>query len=170
MLREVGGRQGRRIGLAIRVLSSPANCRLYGLDVASWLKQIDMDYLICHPTWSPLRIGGSHVCPQDVAEFARMTHGTSCCLCPDVYPRQMPAAEFRRKASDYYAAGADGLSFWDTETRFDVHTQWNTVAALGHKGSLENDLCAQRAWFRRIPLATFNGFSTDPAYSLGSSG
>ena len=170
MLDEVGGERQQRLGLAIRVLNNPLNCRLHGLNIPDLITKGWVDYLIPHPTWSPERVGDPHITPQDISQFAQLSANSSCQLCPDVYPRQMPASEFRTKAANYYAAGADGLAFWDTETRFNIYSQWKAIATLGHSGSLESEVNRLSSWFRKIPLVTFNGFSMDPRYSPQSSG
>ena len=84
----------------------------------------------------------------------------------DVYPRGMPAEGYRQRAIDYYAAGIDGLSLWDTHARRTRASEWSMIRRLGHRQELEGWEADTAGLFQRTTLRTFQGITTDRAYSF----
>ncbi|MBE5786498.1 MAG: hypothetical protein E7324_03045 [Clostridiales bacterium] len=54
----------------------------------------------------------------------------------DIMPRQMPTAEYKRRALELYDLGAEHLAFWDAYIRVPNRAQWSMVRRLGHKDEL----------------------------------
>ena len=152
---EVGSRQGRRVQVSAYVLNDVALCLSYGLDVATWVGEGLVDFIIPYPWHGNMQV--------DLAAFAGLTRATGCRTYAEVLPRQMSPAEYRERALACYRAGVDGLAFWDTDTenRLSYKEQWRTLRRLGHEdelaGGAEDELPACR-W---VPLHSLGGHLMD---------
>ena len=143
---------GRRLGLSANVLNNEAENTFYGLDVATWAREGILDLLV-PDTW----IGK----PIDLPYFIGITRGTPCECYAQLMPRRMPAAEYRRKAAEAYAAGAQGLCLWDANGRYPILPEWNTIRRLGHVEALAGDVPGPEQHYRQIPVNTLGGYTVD---------
>ena len=167
MLREAEAELGRDLKAAYHVMNSVANSLYFGLDVEAWVREGLVDYLIIHPCFTvDERVPTDwRVRPEFVREYAELVKGR-CELYVDVYPRRMPAEAYRLKAIEYYEAGADGLCFWDTNTRFVRKSEWRIVTRLGHREELRSWARKTRGVFRVRRLKKLAGMTVDMRYSF----
>jgi hypothetical protein len=183
MLDQAGQAKGRRLKLALHVMSCPRHNRFFGLDLDPMIRNGWIDYLLPHPTYAaeiaelegnegygPNNVGHHSVTPERVAEWMGLARGTGCGIYPDILPRRMPADEFRKAAMRHYQAGADGLSFHDLYWRIHRKSEWAMLSKLGHRDELPQweDRC--RDAFRTVPLRTMIGLSMDPKFNPGTNG
>ncbi len=133
--------RARPIGISAIVTSGEAENLYYGLDLRAWVEQGLIDTLIPYssnpnfnsndPAWTDVR---------DAEFFIALTKGTNTRLALNLMPRQMSAAEYRRRAAALYAAGADHLFFWDGGLeRAQTTGASHVVRRLGHRDEV-------RAW------------------------
>jgi len=105
-------RRGRnRLILEVRVPQTLEECDYLGFDVASWIKEGLVDYVV--PT-------DFHYTDYNtkVEEFVKLTEGTDCKIYPAIHPKFCQdndmgistLANYRAAAQNFYAYGADGLS------------------------------------------------------------
>jgi len=183
MLDEVGSAKGRRLKLALHVMSCPRHNLFFGVDVASMVKNRWVDYLMPHPTYSPEiamheaseshspdNVGHRSVTPERVTEWKILIGGTSCELFPDVLPRRMTADEFRRRGIDYYEVGADGMSFHDLYWRIHRKSEWAMLSKLGHREELAAWKSRCGDFFRKRRLVSMMGLSMDERFNPGTNG
>lgn len=151
-------------------------CLSLGLDVAHWVAQGWVDEVIVHPCWLPQRWLDTDlpaqlsVTPARVAEVKRLAEGTGARVSADLYPRYLPAAEYPRRAREYYDAGADGLCFWDTYCRMPRKSEWSAIRRLGHVEELAELARVAAGWRRVVPLPSAAGMSLDPAHTPATNG
>lgn len=176
MLDEVGAQTGRELALSVTVMAGLEQCAYLGLNVAHWLSQGWLRAIVIHPCWLPNRwqdpdvAGSMSVTPQRVAEVKALAGPAGCAVYPDVYPRYMAPTDYPKRAAEYYAAGADGLCFWDTYCRVPRLSEWNTIRRLGHVEGLGR-LQEEAAGFRRaLPLTEAAGMSMDPMHTPATNG
>lgn len=177
MLDEVGAAQGRRIPTCylVPVGNSPAGlrpvtevsaleeCLFNALDVATWIGEGLVDYLLLH-----LHVYEQHdgtPWQGKIREIAALTRGTDTRLIVDVYPRRMPPRQYRRIAMSYYDAGADGLSFWDSHGRHYRASEWAFVRRLGHRDLLRDWEGKGDDYYRVVPLARLAGVAMGHEFS-----
>ena len=182
MLDEVGAAQGRRIPTCynVPVGNSPSNipdaarasgraeCLFNALDVAAWIAEGLVDHLVVHA-----HAFGGHdgtALQPRVREFTHLARGTRTRVYVDVYPRRMPARQYRKIAMSYYAAGADGLAFWDSYNRYMRASEWAFIKRLGHRDDLARWHGKGDDWYRVVPLRRLDGFLTGREFSLPSDG
>ena len=125
-MQEIGAARGRPLEISAHVLNDAKTNLFYGLDVPAWVEQGLIDNLISYP-WRDEEI--------DVDYFAQLTRSSSVRYYPEIMPRIMPPESFRGRALEYYAAGADGLCFCDTNGRHQRLKEWSMVRRLGAQGS-----------------------------------
>jgi hypothetical protein len=102
----------------------------FGIDVGALAQAGLIDAVLPYPYGTETTTGRI-----DTADFARQLEGANIQLLPSLGTwgdHLKPIAEFRRRAHHHYAAGATGLSRWDT----DEH--------LAHLGL--DDPVVQRLW------------------------
>ena len=145
-------RRGQRLLLSGNVLNNEAENLFYGLDVATWAREGILDLMV-PDTW----LGK----PIDFEYFAGITRGTPCELYAQIMPRRMPAGEYRRRALQAYAAGAQGLCLWDASGRYPILPEWNTARRLGHKDELTADGDGADQYSCAIPVKTLGGYTVD---------
>ena len=177
MLDEVGAAQDRHIpscylvpvgnsppGLPpVTEISALDECLFNGLDVATWIAEGLVDYLVVH-----LHVYGQHdgTAWQDkIREFAALARGTGTRIVVDVYPRRMPPRQYRRIAMSYYDAGADGLSFWDSHGRHYRASEWAFLRRLGHRDELLDWQGVGDDNYRVVPLTRLDGFAMGREFS-----
>ena len=66
----------------------------------------------------------------------------------------------------YYDAGVDGLRLWDTQARRSRCSEWSIIRMLGHRDELSSWGDRTEGVFRRTSLRTFQGITTNRAYSF----
>jgi len=137
--------------------SSLAECLFNALDVAAWIREGLVDHLSLH-----LHVYGGHdgskMQPR-IREITEFAAGTQTKVYADIYPRVMPPKHFRKIAMSYYAAGADGLAFWDTHGRHSRASGWAFIKRLGHRNDLPSWEGKGDDYFRRVPLRKLDGFT-----------
>jgi len=170
MLDEVGAKRRRRLAMAAHVMNSVRNCRYFGMDVGTWVKEGLVDHLIVHPCTSIEELGEKRVMPATIAEFARLTEGTGCRIYADLYPRRLPPEKIRQRVIEYYDAGADGISFWDTYARMWRKSEWSMIRIAGHREELRNWAKRASSFWRKVPIESICGISLDPRYGVQTHG
>jgi len=182
MLDEVGQKQARYIPNCYLVpvnapppditpearASSLAECLFSALDVPVWISEGLVDYLCVH-----LHVSGEHdgtKVEAKLREFTSLASGSKTKVIADIYPRRMPPRQFRKVALTYYRAGADGLSFFDTQNRYPRASEWAFIKRLGHREQLSAWQGKGDDYYRRIPLRSLDGFRTDRAYFMPTDG
>lgn len=140
-----------RLQVSAVVLENKEHNLYYGLDVETWAREGLVDVLIPYGWQGEI----------DTDFFGRITHGSPCKLYPNVMPRRMSPAEYRRKALAFYEKGADGLCFWDTDQRHTLLRQWSLVRRLGHTEELREKAKAQAPDPEPIPLRKLGGYALD---------
>ena len=172
MLDEVGEAQGRRIPncYMVPVNNSPpyvtqkardsgfAECMYNALDVAAWIREGLVDYLLVH--MHMYREHDGSTAQPKIREFTDLARGTETRVIVDIYPRRLPPRKYRQIAMNYYAAGADGLSFWDFQNRYPRASEVAFIKRLGHAGDLPDWEGRGDDYFRKVPLVRLDGFLT----------
>lgn len=112
--------------VVIMVGPNPEWCLQWGIDVGQWAKEKLIDIAMPYPR-------GIEQNPDDgmatgIAEFAELLRGTGVPQWPSLgsfADHNLSLAAYRRRAHRYFAAGADGLSRWDTDS-------WLARVGLSH--------------------------------------
>ncbi|MDE0631008.1 MAG: family 10 glycosylhydrolase [Caldilineaceae bacterium] len=151
-MEEIGKARGRPLEISAHVLNNAESNLFYGLDIPAWVEQGLIDNLISYP-WRDEEI--------DVNYFAQLTKDSPVRYYPEMMPRTMPPEKFRLRALHYYAAGADGLCFWDTNGRHQRLREWSMIRRLGHKDRLESWDDGDGRLFRTVPLRSVGGYVLD---------
>ncbi len=149
---EIGAERGRPLEISAHVLNNAETNLFYGLDVPAWVEQGLIDNLISYP-WRDEEI--------DVEYFAQITGNSQVRYYPEIMPRTMPPEAFRVRALENYAAGADGLCFWDTNGRHQRLQEWSMVRRLGHRDQLESWDDGEGQLYRTVPLRSVGGYVLD---------
>ena len=118
ILDEAGRLRRKKLLLGARVFQTLDECRSLGLDVETWISRGLIDFVAPNDTM--------HTEPNvQYEEFRRLTHNGDCLLYPGMLPwtsqrmrrrlgnRHMPLDQQRAAAANMYAAGADGISFYN---------------------------------------------------------
>jgi len=108
-------RRGRsRLLLGVRVPQTLEECDYLGFDLASWIKEGLVDYVVPSDfMYTDFNI--------KVEEFVKLTEGTDCKVYPAVHPglcrddrgRRATLADYRAAAQNFYAYGAAGLQTYN---------------------------------------------------------
>ena len=149
---EIGSARGRPLEISAHVLNNAETNLFYGLDVPAWVEGGLIDNLISYP-WRDEEI--------DVGYFGQLTAGSPVQYYPEIMPRTMPAEDFRVRALQYYAAGADGLCFWDTNGRHQRFKEWSMIRRLGHRDRLASWDDGDGILYRTVPLRSVGGYVLD---------
>jgi len=182
MLDEVGKAQGRYIPTCYLVpvhnsppntpakarASSLAESLFNALDVPTWINEGLVDYLAVH-----LHMYGEHDgtgTQPKIREFTELAKGTKTKVFVDIYPRRMPPRQYRKIAMSYYAAGADGLAFWDSYGRYFRASEWAFIKRLGHRDDLARWEGKGDDYYRVFPLRRLDGYSMGREFSSPSDG
>jgi hypothetical protein len=158
-LDEAGRRRNRRFELAVTVPGNPGQARDWAVDGVGWARDGLIDFLILHD-----------VSLDDVRAYRAELRNACVPLLADIYPRRMPAVLRLRRAAEYYAAGADGLCLWDSESRVTRASEFASTRWLGHREDLRDWAETMERPFRVIPLKTLQGYSVDRRYWTLTSG
>lgn len=182
VLDEVGAAQNRRIETCYTVPvhqsppnippeakeSSLAELTFNALDVATWMKEGLVDHLVVHIHMYGLHDGTTvHGKIRELTDLAR---GTGTKVYIDIYPRRMPPYQYHKIATSYYAAGADGLSFWDTYGRYFRASEWAFVKRLGHRAELPGWADKGKDYYRRLQLKRLDGILFGREFSRPTDG
>lgn len=151
-MQSIGNERGRPIAVSAHVLNNADSNRFYGLDLAAWVEQGLVDNLISYP-WQNEEL--------DVDYFVQLTEDSPVRYYPDILPRAMSPASYRERALESYAAGADGLCFWDTDGRHQRLKEWSMLRRLGHRDQLANWDDGSELYYRSIPLRSVGGYVLD---------
>jgi len=127
----MGEKLGRTLETSAMTLASRKINLFYGMDVDAWVKEGLIDNLIPYPSND-----GHSFDETDMHYYASVTRGTKCKLYPNLMPRRIPPKEIRKRTLAYYDSGADGIFFWDTNSRHDTTSMWATIRRLGHVDEL----------------------------------
>ena len=151
-MQELGAARGRPLEISAHVLNNAKTNLFYGLDVPAWVEQGLIDNLISYP-WRDEEI--------DVDYFAQLTSSSSVQYYPEIMPRTMPPEAFRIRALQNFAAGADGLCFWDTNGRHQRLKEWSMIRRLGHRDQLAEWDDGDGRLYRTVPLRSVDGYVLD---------
>ena len=155
MLDEVGRAKGRRLELAVSVPpldNGPTWC----VDGARWAQEGLVDYLIVH--------AGGILPVEGVTKYRDALGGCDTELIVDFYPRRMPARARLQRALQYYAAGAQGFCFWDSQARVTRASEFASGRFLGHRDDLARWAEEMEDPFKVVALRTLQGYSMDRRY------
>ncbi len=182
MLDDVGKAQGRYIPTCylVPVHNSPPNtpaearasalaeCLFNALDIPVWINEGLVDYLVVH-----LHMYGEHdgtAVQSKIHEFTELAKDTKTKVFVDVYPRRMPPRQYRKIAMSYYAAGADGLAFWDSYGRYFRASEWAFIKRPGHRKELPRWEGKGDDYYRTFPLRRLDGVLMGREFSNPSDG
>ncbi len=167
ILDEIGQERDEHLEAAYYVFGRPEDCLHNSLDVETWVKEGLVDHLMVHPgTWSE-GAGGERISipvHEAVPLFKEMAKGTGVKVYADVYPRRMPAGSYLDQARLYFDSGADGLMYWDVDSRTSRKSEWVTACRLGHRKLIDNWPLDVSPYFKVVPLKQIAGLSADPRY------
>ncbi len=173
-LDEAGRGAGHPIRLAAMVYYSEAENLLHALDVRTWVQEGLVDDLLPVTKvhyMSPIK-------RLDLDFYQEITAGTDCRLYPspwvhgdaNMQPYHGESEDFMARAKEWYQAGADGLSFWDTPIcseellvamqgplKASYRALWGAVRQLGHKEELDRIGKIQPP--RAVALETLDGYN-----------
>ncbi len=123
LLDETARRRGvDRLALGVRVPQSLKECEYLGFDLATWIKEGLVDYVVP----SDFFHSDTNMKTED---FVKLTEGTSCEIYPAIHPmismdgpnehyRLMSLSNYRAAAQNYYAFGAHGISPYNYQRGF----------------------------------------------------
>lgn len=123
---------GRRLELAAIVPADEADNARFGIDLRRWVNEGLLD--LCLPYRGA---GGGRAKDYDLGYFQTVCAPRGVPVKPTFVAWDMPdPASLLRRAADYYAAGADGLTFWDAESAAPRCDRWAVVSRLGRRDEL----------------------------------
>ena len=88
----------------------------------------------------------------------------------DLYPRRLPPEKIRQRVIEYYDAGADGISFWDTYARMWRKSEWSMIRIAGHREELRDWAKRASSFWRKVPIESICGISLDLRYGVQTHG
>ena len=132
--------------------------------MATWVRDGLVDNIISYP-WQNL--------DTDVPYFVGLTRGTGVTYYNEVMPRRMSPEEYRQRAIEDYAAGVDGLCFWDTNFRDRFKREYSMIRRLGHRDELAGWDDGEGEFFKTRRLLSCSASTrpygpTDPPYTRRS--
>jgi len=164
LLDEYGGKRRERLQLAVEIGGNPPafpyqpaipdlrrSVLEFGWDVRTWIAAGSIDALILHP-WSQLE-----VTEEETRVLSGWTRGSQVKFYVDFFPEQLDPEGIRAATLGYYAAGADGLCFWNTDLRVKRPGQWAMWRLLGHRRDLPEWQSFAQRLFRVVPLKSLAG-------------
>ena len=180
MLDEVGDAQGRRLGTCYIVPATgytPAGCpdlgpftspRSRAMDVEAWVREGLVDELVVHIEQVGEPDGSS--APPVLQPYVELARDTPTRITADLYPRRQSADSMRVRALACYAAGVDGLCFWDCQGRALRLSGWAMHRRLGHRDELPGLQDWAESLYRCVPMSSLAGFPMGTEYSLPTDG
>ena len=179
-LDEVESKLKKRIRVAAMVYYNEEENLSHALDVRTWLKEQLIDEFL--PVTKVHYM--SPVKRIDIDFYKDITRGTSCKLYPtpsvigDGYPISYHGKtdDFIERAIEWYKAGADGMSFWETPIFYEelriglegplkatYRPLWDVLRRLGHTDELEK--LKELGPPRQVPLKTLNGYDVSQVFT-----
>ena len=128
----------------------------YQCDVETWIREELVDYLM-----------PNKYVDLDQLRTWRELGGDRLHIYPDLMPRQQSPRQYAELAQKYYDHGADGVVTWDGERRAPRISEWAAVRQLGNPEYLDTIIRNNNEYYRRIPLKTLAGFSTEHSFHDG---
>ena len=168
MLDEVGQKQDRYIPTCYIVMNTVSQCLSGAMDVATWIKEGLVDYLVVPMAQGPQYDG--ELVRSQVSQFARLAEGSRTKIYPDVAPRRMPPRRYLETAVECYGAGAEGLAFWDSYNRYYRAGEWAFVKRLGHMEELSRWKGKGDDYSLIRPLKSLDGYLMGRVYSQPTDG
>jgi len=138
------------------------------MDVETWVEEGLVDDLVVHiqdvgdPAGEDAR--------RTLRPYVELAHGTATEVHADLYPRRQSADSMRVRAMACYAAGVDGLCFWDCQGRSQRLSGWAMHRVLGHRDELGEMKPFADSLFHREPLITLDGYEIQSEFCLPSDG
>jgi len=120
-----------RITISAIVTGFPDENLFYGIDAPRWIQEGLVDTLIpysSHSAWGSTK--NSWTDPAQIAPWVELTAGTGTVVAPNIMPRGLSSADYRRRADCLYNSGVEHLYFWDT-TPYKPGS-WEGLRRLGH--------------------------------------
>jgi hypothetical protein len=128
---------GAPLELIAFVLNSVPTCRRYGIDVETWARE-GLVSIVCPYASAFHRTDRDDEKELELPGFVEALAGTDCRMVPHVMPRVEPPQAFLATAAALYAAGADGLAFWDTNCRMPTGNLRQAIRQSGHRKAVIN--------------------------------
>ena len=94
---------------------------------------------------------------EHVAEWMALEKKYGTKIYIEIMPRQLSNEEFKRRALDLYACGAERIALWDTNCRCWPKAMWCTVRRLGHKEELADMDVGEGEYYRRFRIYRIAG-------------
>ena len=134
---EIGETSGRRIQVSAVVMGDEEENLYNGIDLRKWVGEGLVDILIPFTSHPNLNMTAEAWSDVGAAEFfLSLTKGTSCEVSFNLMPSGMAPERLRRRASELYRAGAEGMFFWNIANNYSEH--WNALRRLGHLEEIES--------------------------------
>lgn len=129
MLDDLGKKRGKYLKLCVRSLDTVARCRKYGIDIADWDRQGFLDMI----TVSSCFIHSTEVGIEDYLEKTpgSLIYGEICHITnSDTYMgkkgfRYTQIEQYRAAALNYFARGAHGINFFNTDYVYELRPALN---------------------------------------------
>jgi hypothetical protein len=149
---------GRKLGVTLsgRENGRPVHYEENQCDVETWIREGLVDYIMVTPYLH-----------ESLLKKWREIGGDKIHIWPDMMPRAQSAASYARLAKKYYAAGADGLCFWDGERRTARISEWAGVQRLGHIDMLDYLVKKGPSYYRAVALKILGGFDVKWSFKDG---
>lgn len=121
-----------QLKLSAMCLETEADNRMFGLDVARWVREGLLDQIGVYR--ASQHTSGK---PIDLAWYKRITAGTGVPVYPGMVAWALPkTADVLKQAVDWYDGGADGLLFWDPSAKVTDGAMWPLVSHMGHEAEV----------------------------------
>jgi hypothetical protein len=138
----VAREQGRTTPIEITAMVSgrAEENLLHGMDLAAWIAEGTVDTVIPY-TMAPELDSAAEAWPDPEAAryWVDLVRGSKTKLSLSILPRWKSPEDYRRKAKELYAVGAESLFFWDCgggRVNFLDHFSWNAMRRLGHRDEI----------------------------------
>jgi len=102
--------------------------------------------------------------PSLIKEWRELA-GEDLHIWPDLIHWKSWGKDQIRLAEDYYAAGANGLCFFDAERTAPRISEWEITSRLGHRDMFEELRNQIPTHWRRVPLKYLNGLATKYSFN-----
>ena len=111
---------------------------------------------------APIKNSRGELCGPDgqaehVAEWMALEKQYGTKIYIEIMPRQLSNKEFKRRALDLYANGAERIGLWDTNCRTFPRAMFSTVRRLGHKDELADMDVGEGEYYRRFRIYRLAG-------------
>lgn len=144
----------RRVEISAIVLSNQAANRFHGLDVVRWAEERWVDE-ISPSVYTAYR----GITEPQCAYLVKPCRESGCRLVVNMLPRSMTPSEYVPKALRYRAEGAQGFSFWDTDTQ--KATEWALLRSIGHIDEIDDGGASLPTEPEILPMTELGDFVMD---------